>query len=104
LESLGYEIIERNYRCRGGEIDIVAREGGDLVFVEVKPRRSLDFGSGSEAVDARKQQKLILAAQTYLIERDLGEIDARFDIAEVYFIDGSPATIELTKGAFAAEG
>ena len=104
LESLGYEIIERNYRCRHGEIDIVAREAGDLVFVEVKTRRSKSFGCPSESVDSRKQRKLISSGRQYLIERDLGEIDCRFDVAEVYFLDGQPVKVEVIKGAFSADG
>ena len=102
LESLGYEIIERNYRCRYGEIDIVARESGDLVFVEVKTRRGNDFGYPSEAVDHRKQAKLIRTGQNYLIKKNLGEIDCRFDIVEVYYLDGQPVRVEVIKGAFSA--
>lgn len=101
LETAGYEIVERNYRCRGGEIDIVARERDDLVFVEVKSRRNTISGYPSEAVDPRKQRKLITAGRQYLIDRDLGEISCRFDIAEVYFTAGEPVKIELIKGAFA---
>lgn len=103
LESLGCEIVERNYRCKHGEIDIIARDGSDLVFVEVKTRRNTSFGYPSEAVDSRKQRKLILSAEHFLTERNLGEIDCRFDIAEVYFIDGRPKTVEMIKGAFSAD-
>ena len=103
LESLGYTIVERNYRCRHGEIDIIARENGDLVFVEVKSRRNTSFGYPSEAVDSRKQRKLALSGEQYLIDRDLGEIDCRFDIAEVYFINGSPVKVEVVRGAFSAD-
>lgn len=102
LTSLGYEIIECNYRCKFGEVDIIARESGDLVFVEVKSRRSKSFGFASESVDSRKQHKLILSAQQYLIDRDLGEIDSRFDVVEVYFESGKPVQIEAIKGAFGA--
>lgn len=102
LQSAGYEIIERNYRNNHDEIDIVARNAGDLVFVEVKTRRSSSFGYPSEAVDSRKQCKLIRAARGYLLEKDLGEIDCRFDIVEVYFMNGSSVTVEVMKGAFSA--
>lgn len=101
LESIGYEILERNYRCRGGEIDIVAREGDDLVFVEVKSRRNTNSGFPSEAVDSRKQRKLIIAGRQFLIDRDLGEVSCRFDIAEVFFRDAEPVSVNMIKGAFA---
>ncbi len=103
IESLGYVTIERNYRCPYGEIDIVARDGGDLVFVEVKTRRSTSFGFPSEAVDSRKQQKLILSAQSYLEARELGEISCRFDVAEVYVQNGAPVRVEIIKGAFSSD-
>lgn len=105
LESLGYEIVERNYRCAHGEIDMVAREAGDLVFVEVKTRSGGGaFASPSEAVDSRKRRKLALAGECYLIERDLAEVDCRFDVVEVYLRAGRPATVEVIKGAFSADG
>jgi putative endonuclease len=100
LLSIGYTIVERNYRCSFGEIDIVARDGDALVFVEVKTRRGVAFGYPSEAVDARKQRKLIASAYQYLVERDLGEIDCRFDVAEVYFERNRPVRVELIQGAF----
>ena len=103
LESLGYKVVERNYRCPYGEIDIVASEGGDLVFVEVKTRRNQSFGCPSEGVDFRKQQKLVLSGEHYLMEREIGEVNCRFDVAEVYFLDGRPVTIEIIKGAFSAD-
>lgn len=103
LESQGYEIVERNYHCRGGEIDIIAREAGDLVFVEVKTRRSADDSAASEAVDARKRAKIVKSAWSYLSDRGLGEVGCRFDVAEVYFINGKPVTVEVIKGAFSAE-
>lgn len=102
LESLGYSIVERNYRSKHGEVDIIARDAEDLVFVEVKSRRSNSCGYPSEAVDSRKQTKLIRTAQRYLIERELGEIDSRFDVVEVYFTNGKPIQIEVIKGAFSA--
>lgn len=95
--------MERNYHCPGGEIDIVARDGGDLVFVEVKTRRSDIDSSASQAVDFRKRSKIVRSALQYLSDRNLGEIGCRFDIAEVYFVNGRPVTVELIKGAFSAE-
>lgn len=103
LESLGYEIVERNYRCRHGEIDVIARDGGDLAFVEVKTRRTDEDGCPSAAVDLRKRRRIVLSAWNYLQEKDLGEIDCRFDVAEVYFVDGRRVRVDLIKGAFSAD-
>lgn len=78
-----YKIVERNYRKRSAEVDIIAKKGGVLCFVEVKTRSSCAFGTPKEAVDFKKQQKIILGAQNYLLENGWdGEV--RFDVAEVY--------------------
>lgn len=78
-----YKIIERNYRKRNAEVDIIAQKGKTLCFVEVKTRSSDKFGTPCEAVDFRKQQKIILGAQNYLAQTNWqGEV--RFDVAEVY--------------------
>lgn len=103
LESLGYQVVERNYRCREGEIDIVTREGGDLAFVEVKSRRSDVDSAASEAVTRRKRSRIVKAALAYLSERSLGEVGCRFDVAEVYFVNGKPVTVAVIKGAFSAD-
>ena len=66
LEQHGLKVVARNYRCRGGELDLVCREGRTLVFVEVRERRSLRFGGAAASVDFRKRQRLTRAAQRYL--------------------------------------
>jgi putative endonuclease len=66
LEARGLQILERNFRCRGGEVDLIAREGGTLVFVEVRLRSGRAFGGAAASVDARKQAKLLRAARYYL--------------------------------------
>ena len=80
LESLGYQILERNYRCRTGEIDLIARDKGYLVFVEVKFRQDGRAGYGYEAVNWRKQQRIIRAARWYLMEKRMNEYHCRFDV------------------------
>ncbi|MDH7481641.1 MAG: YraN family protein [Armatimonadota bacterium] len=100
LESIGYKVVERNFRCSSGEIDAIAYDGSDLVFIEVKARRGTSFGYPSEAVDSLKQAKLIRSAEIYLADRNLGEVGARFDIVEVYFEKGKLVRIEVIKGAF----
>lgn len=83
LESRGAKILARNYHYRRlGEIDVIAKIGEYIVFVEVKTRRTSKFGTPAEYVDRRKQEKLIKAALGYLNGRDL---PARFDVAEVYY-------------------
>ncbi|MGI6069605.1 MAG: YraN family protein [Blautia sp.] len=84
LRSLGYEILRKNYRCQAGEIDLVAKDGDTLVFVEVKYRTSPDTGSALEAVDARKQRVLEKAAVFYLAaECHSMDLSCRFDVVGI---------------------
>ncbi|MDH4319672.1 MAG: YraN family protein, partial [Desulfobulbaceae bacterium] len=83
LQQKGYEILCRNYRQRFGEIDIVARDGDVLVFVEVKTRRSLRYGTPFEAIDQRKQRQLSKVALHYISRYKLYHQPARFDVIAV---------------------
>jgi putative endonuclease len=83
LRGHGYEILERNYRFSGREIDIVARTGDVIVFVEVKKRSQSRWGTGAEAVDRRKRRRIIGVAQHYLAEKFLTDVNARFDVASI---------------------
>lgn len=83
LEAKGYQLIERNWRCRWGEIDLVLRQGETLVFVEVKTRRGRDFGTPEEGITARKAQKLLQIGQQYVAERELDDVDWRIDMVAV---------------------
>lgn len=83
LRGLGYEIMKANYRCPLGEIDLVARDGAYLVFVEVKYRKSLKAGSPFDAVDKRKQQTIRRVAQWYLTENGFYDTPVRFDVAGI---------------------
>ena len=103
LEKQGYIIVARNYRLRIGEIDIIARDGEFLVFVEVKTRRSNRFGSPFEAVDFRKQQQIIRVARMYLARHGGENCAVRFDVVAVCFDKGAPV-VELLKNAFTASG
>ena len=98
LRRDGYKILARNYRCRHGEIDIVAFEDGEYVFVEVKTRRSDVKGSGAEAVTPTKQRKLARVAEQYLAERGLDDRPSRFDVVAV--TPGGGGTDEVIRGAF----
>ncbi len=103
LKKKGFKVIERNYHCPAGEIDLIAREKNTLVFVEIKARSSSDFGLPQEAVDRFKQRKMIEAARTYLAERHLTEdIPARFDVVAIQLTPTGP-DIELIKDAFQGE-
>ncbi len=95
LEASGYRIVCRNYRCRLGELDIVAWDGPTLVFVEVKTRR----GAGAcpeEAVDGWKRARLARIARHYLASRGLGEVDCRFDVVAV----GEGGVLRVIRDAF----
>lgn len=78
-----FEILERNFTVRGGEVDIVARDGNDIVFIEVKTRLQHCFGSASEAVDKAKQQMLIRTALLYLSRSSFTKENYRFDVVTV---------------------
>lgn len=80
LQRLGYRVIDRNVRYRSGELDIVAHEGGDLVFVEVKCRRSSQYGSPEESISARRFDRLVRAANEYLTRNELQGSDVRLDL------------------------
>ncbi len=99
LKLKGYRIIETNYRCPVGEIDIVASEKGTLAFVEVKARRSSRFGSPKAAVTPAKQRKISMAALDYLKRSNLEDVRARFDVVAIDTTGGKP-DIELVRNAF----
>jgi putative endonuclease len=102
LKKKGYKVIERNYRCQWGEIDLIARDKGTLIFVEIKSRSSSGFGLPQDAVDRFKQEKLIQAAKAYMAEHHLQEtIPARFDVVAVHLTPSGPE-MELIKDAFQA--
>lgn len=102
LERQGYVIRERRVRSRLGEIDVVAMERGDLVFVEVKARRGSRFGAPSEAVGVRKQRKLVSLAQAYVARHRLSGMPVRFDVVSVKLAPGEPVDVSLIRAAFEA--
>jgi putative endonuclease len=95
----GYRIVERNYRCRFGEIDLIARDGKTLTFIEVKTRRSQRFGPAAAAVTLEKQRRLIKASQLYLIQKRKAHELCRFDVVTIEPGAQEPR-IELIKDAF----
>jgi len=95
-----YAIVEVNYRKPYGEVDIIARDGDILVFVEVKTRKSSGFGTPFEAVDSRKQRQISRIAQEYLQSHGLLETSARFDVIAIRLDGDQPAVIDHIKNAF----
>ena len=101
LERRGYAIVARRYRRRGGELDIIARDGTTMVFVEVKARKGRAFGEASEAVTARKRHRITQLALDYLMRQRLTNCPCRFDVVSIHFDAGVPA-IEVFQNAFDA--
>lgn len=99
LKKNGYKILENNFRCRYGEIDIIAMEGKGIAFVEVKTKTNDAFGPPKTAVDLRKQRQLSKAALAYLTQNKLTNHPARFDVVGVT-IRENKKEIELIKSAF----
>ncbi len=99
LKKCGYKILERNYRNKIGEIDIIAKDRDTIVFVEVKTRRNDHFGGPKWAVTYRKQQKISMVALAYLKELRMSDRKARFDVVTVVEHQLKPA-VEIIKNAF----
>ncbi|WP_301100738.1 YraN family protein [Propionivibrio sp.] len=97
LEQRGLAVLTRNFRCRGGEIDLVCRDGKAIVFVEVRLRRNDDYGGAAASITARKQRRIILAAKLYLAAHGKTECACRFDCV---LLDGEK--IVWVRDAFAA--
>jgi putative endonuclease len=101
LEREGYEVLARNWRCRQGELDVVARRGSELVFVEVKTRSGLAYGEPAEAVNAVKARRIRVLAGRWLTEcRPGGFHDLRFDVVSVLRKREAPPEITHLQGAF----
>jgi putative endonuclease len=99
LHRLGYQVIDRNVRFRSGELDIVAREGGDVVFVEVKCRRSSAYGSPEESISVRRFTRLATAANEYIGRHDLQGCSVRLDLMAIEVgADGRVARHNLIRG------
>jgi putative endonuclease len=90
LAGKGYKIIDRNWHCPSGELDIVAEKGGTLVFVEVRTRRGHRFGLAEESITPSKQARLIELAQTYLQETSAGDLSWQIDVVAVQLGAGLP--------------
>ena len=103
LAAQGYAILARNFRCRSGEVDVVARDGAVTVFVEVKHRRGSAHGAGHESVTFGKRRRIVRAARIFASARGLSESPLRFDVISIDESDGRQA-IRHDRGAFDVEG
>lgn len=101
LERRGYAIVARRYRRRGGELDIVARDGPTLVFVEVKARQGRSCGEAAEAVTALKRRRIVQLAMEYMVRNRLADCPCRFDVVSIHFEAGGPV-VEVFQSAFDA--
>lgn len=99
LEANGYKILKKNYRCPLGEIDLIAKVEGKLIFIEVKTRRSLNYGFPQESITYTKINKIRKVAHFYLKEHNLNEIECRFDVVSL-ILKGRDYEIEVIKDAF----
>jgi len=99
LRTNRYTIVARNYRCRAGEIDLVALDGAVVVFVEVRSRRGVVAGTPLESVDGRKQAQLARVARHFVAAHGWHDRDARFDVIGIRF-DHEPPAVEHVRGAF----
>lgn len=108
LQQKGYRVMDANYRFERNELDLIcfdptARKGrGEIVFVEVKTRTSLEFGMPEEAVDEEKQTRIIEVAKAYLYERNLEGSPSRFDVVSVILHQGDTPTVDHYEDAFQA--
>jgi putative endonuclease len=101
LERRGYAIVARRYRQRSGELDIIARDGPTLVFIEVKARDGRAFGEAVEAVTPVKRRRITELAVDYMMRHHLSDCPCRFDVVSIHFDSGRPE-IEVFQNAFDA--
>jgi putative endonuclease len=102
LERAGYAIVATGYRTPAGEIDIIARDGACLVFVEVKARRTIERGTPAEAVTPRKQRRIVAMARDFLARHPTDAVECRFDVVAILLPWDSPPVIDHIRDAFDA--
>jgi putative endonuclease len=102
LERAGYAIVATGYRTAAGEIDIIARDGACLVFVEVKARRTIERGTPAEAVTPQKQRRIIAMARDFLARHKTDATECRFDVVAILMPRDGPPAIEHIRDAFDA--
>ena len=105
IKKKGYKVIERNYRTRLGEIDIIARDKEYICFIEVRMRKRTDFGTPADTIDKRKRDKIIKAAKMYALKNNLYDMPMRFDavLIDGDFFGGENINVEIIKDAFTTD-
>ena len=104
LTGLGYKVLEKNYKTRAGELDIIAQDGPTIVFVEVKSRRDRNVGPPEMKVDYHKRRQIIKAALLYLQRKRKGNSPCRFDVVGISALPDEAVEITVIKDAFEAAG
>ena len=104
LLQKGYRVLLKNYECNSGEIDLIAKENGFLVFIEVKTRSSDERGLPVEAVTYHKRTQLVRAAQFYMSRYGIHDVPCRFDVVSVLMPQGQEPVLEVIQDAFYAGG
>jgi len=104
LEGKGFVILARNFRCRSGEVDVVARHGEATVFVEVKERHGASHGAGCEAVTFGKRRRIVRAARLYAAAHGLEEAPLRFDVVSIDWTAEGRPVVRHDQGAFDVDG
>jgi putative endonuclease len=104
LERSGFRVLARNYRCRGGEVDVVARDAEVTVFIEVKGRGGSSHGRGLDAVTRAKRQRLVRAARLYAAAHGIDDRPLRFDVISVDAEPSGAVRIRHDRGAFDVDG
>ena len=100
LSRSGYKVLLRNYECELGEIDLIAKEKGALVFIEVKTRSSDAMGPPAESVTFQKRHQIVKAARYYLKRYGIKDVPCRFDVVSILILPGKEPLIEIIKDAF----
>jgi putative endonuclease len=103
LERTGMTVVERNWRCRAGEVDLVALDGTSVVFVEVKTRKSTATGQPEEAVTPTKQRRYKRLAEAYLQQAGLSDVTVRFDVISLLVVADDRALLRHHRAAFVPE-
>lgn len=99
IRKLGYRCLVRNYRCSLGEVDLIARDGDTLVFIEIKTRRGRPLEFAKEAISRKKRRQLSKVALSYIRDHDCADVKSRFDVVAIS-LQGNRREIEVVKNAF----
>ena len=103
LERIGMQIAERNWKCKHGEVDAIARDGGVLVFIEVKTRNGVERGTPEDAVTPAKQKRYAKIAKAYLATLENADVEVRFDVVTILVLSEDRALLRHHRAAFVVE-